>query len=93
MVGGRNLPPLFISGTCMGIKKRKPAIELSGQEYNSLKGFYAAGNNDLSGAFPTTNKKNKFGFDVVSAGRGRVAQRAITQRKNKQRKNVKRGVK
>ncbi len=77
----------------MAARKRKPAIELSGEEYNSLKGFYAAGNNDLSGLMPTKNKKNKFGFDVVSAGRGRVSQRAITQRKNQQRKNTKKGAK
>ena len=75
------------------MKKKSPAIELNGQEYNSLKGFYAVGNNDLSGSMPTKNKRNKFGFDVVSAGRGRVAQRAITQRKNQQRKNIKRGAK
>jgi hypothetical protein len=77
----------------MATKKKASAIELTGQEYNSLKGFYAVGNNDLSGSMPTKNKRNKFGFDVVSAGRGRVAQRAITQRKNQQRKNIKRGAK
>ena len=76
----------------MATRKRKPAIELTGEEYNSLKGYYAAGNNDLSGVMPTTNRRNKFGFDVVRAGRGRVAQRAITQRKNQQRKNKKKGV-
>ncbi len=77
----------------MAMKKKSPAIELTGEQYNRLKGFYAVGNNDLSGSMPTKNKKNQFGFDVVSAGRGRVAQRAITQRKNQQRKNIKRGAK
>ncbi len=77
----------------MASRKRKPAIELTGEEYNRLKGYFAAGNNDLSGTTPTKNKRNKFGFDVVSAGRGRVAQRAITQRKNQQRKNAKKGAK
>jgi hypothetical protein len=77
----------------MAARKRKPAIELTGEEYNNLKGYFAAGNNDLSGTMPTKNKRNKFGFDVVSAGRGRVAQRAITQRKNQQRKNMKKGAK
>lgn len=75
----------------MVTRKRKPAIE--GKDYNSLKGYYAAGNNDLSGILPTTNKRNKFGYDVIPAGRGRIAQRAITQRKNQQRKNAKKGAK
>jgi hypothetical protein len=75
----------------MAAKKKKPAID--GKDYNSLKGYFAAGNNDLSGTTPTKNKRNKFGYDVVSAGRGRVAQRAITQRKNQQRKNTKKGAK
>ena len=72
---------------------KKPAIELNGQEYNRLKGFYVVANNDLSGVMPTKRKRNEFGSVAIPAGRGRIAQRAIDQQKNKQRKNVKRGVK
>lgn len=80
----------------MASRKRKPAIELIGEEYNRLKAFYRVGNNDLSGENPTTGKqefRHGIGYVASKGGRGRIAQRAITQRKNQQRKNAKKGAK
>jgi hypothetical protein len=77
-------------------RSNEQAIE-KGKYYNNLKGYYVFANNDLSGETPTRGRiKHRgvgLGWGATRKGRGRIAQRAITQRKNQQRKNVKRGAK
>jgi hypothetical protein len=70
-----------------------------GKRRNLGKGYYIFANNDLSGSNPTRGKMKHrgiglgWGVDLPENRRGRVQQRAITQRKNQQRKNIKRGTK
>jgi len=77
-------------------RSKEQAIE-KGKNYNNLKGYYVLANNDLSGENPTRGRMEHrgvgLGWGPTRKGRGRIAQRAITQRKNQQRKNVKRGAK
>jgi hypothetical protein len=77
-------------------RSSEQAIE-KGRQYNNLKGYYVFANNDLSGETPTRGRMEHrgvgLGWGATRKGRGRVAQRAITQRKNQQRKNIKRGAK
>jgi hypothetical protein len=77
-------------------RSREQAIE-KGRNYNNLKGYYVLANNDLSGESPTRGPMKHrgvgLGWGPTRKGRGRIAQRAITQRKNQQRKNIKRGAK
>ncbi len=70
-----------------------------GKRRNLGKGYYIFANNDLSGSNPTRGKMKHrgiglgWGVELSENRRGRVQQRAITQRKNQQRKNIKRGAK
>ncbi len=77
-------------------RSKEQAIE-KGRNYNNLKGYYVFANNDLSGETPTRGPiKHQgvgLGWYATRKGRGRIAQRAITQRKNQQRKNAKKGAK
>ena len=68
-----------------------------GKRRNLGKGYYIFANNDLSGSNPTRGKMKHrgvglgWGVELDPNRRGRVQQRAITQRKNQQRKNSKKG--
>ena len=96
MAAKKRKPAIDFGDERMKQRSKEKAIE-KGRQYNRLKGFYRYANNDLSGSNPTRGEPEMirhglgWGVDLSKNRRGRVQQRAITQRKNQQRKNKKKG--
>ena len=97
MAARKRKPAIDLGEERMTQRSKEKAIE-GGKQYNRLKGFYRVANNDLSGSNPTRGEQEfrhgiGWGVEISKNRRGRVQQRAITQRKNQQRKNMKKGAK